>query len=78
MKLNKVKNMWRILLVIVFLGLILCILCIFEDINWNLLFLMKEDEKMDGVIYGVYLFNFEKSVIFIGIVLESIELVNCY
>ena len=50
MKLNKVKNMWRILSVIALLGSTLCTSCISEDINRNPLLPTKEDEKMDGVI----------------------------
>ena len=62
MKLNKVKNMWRTLSVIALLGSTLCTSCISEDINRNPLLPTKEDEKMDGVIYGAYLPNLEKSV----------------
>ena len=67
MKLNKVKNMWRTLSVIALLGSTLCTSCISEDINRNPLLPTKEDEKMDGVIYGAYLPNLEKSVIPIGV-----------
>ena len=78
MKLNKVKNMWRILSVIALLGSTLCTSCISEDINRNPLLPTKEDEKMDGVIYGAYLPNLEKSVIPIGTASESTEPVNRY
>lgn len=71
MKLNKVKNMWRTLSVIALLGSTLCTSCISEDINRNPLLPTKEDEKMDGVIYGAYLPNLEKSVIPIGTASES-------
>ena len=78
MKLNKVKNMWRTLSVIALLGSTLCTSCISEDINRNPLLPTKEDEKMDGVIYGAYLPNPEKSVIPIGTASESTEPVNRY
>ena len=78
MKLNKVKNMWRTLSVIALLGSTLCTSCISEDINRNPLLPTKEDEKMDGVIYGAYLPNLEKSVIPIGTASESTEPVNRY
>ena len=44
--------------------------------NRNPLLPTKEDEKMDGVIYGAYLPNLEKSVIPIGTASESTEPVN--
>lgn len=78
MKLNKVKNMWRTLSVIALLGSTLCTSCISEDINRNPLLPTKEDEKMDGVIYGAYLPNLEKSVIPIGTASESTEPINRY
>lgn len=78
MKLNKIKNMCRTLSAIALLGSTLCTSCISEDINRNPLLPTKEDEKMDGVIYGAYLPNLEKSVIPVGTASESTEPVNRY
>lgn len=50
----------------------------FEKINKNPLYPDKEMEKMDGVIYGAYLANFQKAVISIGTAADKTEPVNRY
>lgn len=50
----------------------------FEKINKNPLYPDKEMEKMDGVLYGAYLANFQKSVIPIGTASDKTEPVNRY
>lgn len=50
----------------------------FEEVNQNPLYPDKEMEKMDGVLYGAYLANFEKAVIPIGTAADQTEPVNRY
>lgn len=73
------KNIGR-LLSAAFLLLLFATSCLddFESINRNPLYPDKEQEKMDDVLYGAYLANFQKAVIPIGTAADKTEPVNRY
>lgn len=76
----KLNNIFKISKLTVAATLLLSIgtSCISDSINRDPLLPTKEDEKKDGVIYGAYLPNLEKSVIPVGTPAESTEPVNRY
>ena len=71
--------MWRTLSVIARLGFNTIAPRVYPKISTGTrCYPTKEDRKMDGVIYGAYLPNLEKSVIPIGTASESTEPINRY
>lgn len=80
MKHNYIENKIGSLLLVAFLLLLLVTSCLddFESINKNPLYPDKEMEKMDEVLYGAYLANFQKAVIPIGTAADKTEPVNRY
>lgn len=80
MKHNYIEKKMGSLLLAIFLLLLLGTSCLddFESINRNPLYPDKEMEKMDGVLYGAYLANFQKAVIPIGTAADKTEPVNRY
>lgn len=80
MKHNNIESKIGSLLLVAFLLLLLVTSCLddFESINKNPLYPDKEMEKMDEVLYGAYLANFQKAVIPIGTAADKTEPVNRY
>ncbi len=80
MKHNYIESKIGSLLLVAFLLLLLVTSCLddFESINKNPLYPDKEMEKMDEVLYGAYLANFQKAVIPIGTAADKTEPVNRY
>lgn len=65
-------------LLLVSLLLVTLVTSCFDEINKNPLYPDKDMEKLDGVIYGAFLANFEKAVIPIGTAADKTEPVNRY
>lgn len=74
---NRIGKIWMIVALLIITIHSSC-LDDFEKINKNPLYPDKEMEKMDGVYYGAYFPNLEKSVIPIGTEADKTEPVNRY